>query len=112
MSTSAHDDHTPTQPDDTRQALLKKVLWDAHDMAEFLGLSVHCIRRVVHAPPVGFPTALFLGGKWIWRSVEVQRWAEGEYIQPYTPPPPAAPPSLTMRGRGRPRRTIEVLANS
>lgn len=111
MSTSIQDEQTYNQSDE-RQALLKKVLWDVYDMAEFLGLSVHCIRRVVHAPPVGFPSALFLGGKWIWRAVEVQRWAEGEYIQPYTPPPSAAPQALTMRGRGRPRRTIEVLASS
>lgn len=109
MSTSVREE-TLSLPEN-RQALLKKILWDAYDMAEFLGLSVHSIRRVVHAPPVGFPTALFLGGKWIWRSVEVQRWAEGEYIQPYTPPV-AAPPALPLRGRGRPRRKVKVLASS
>lgn len=110
MSTSVRDE-THSLPEN-RQALLKKILWDAYDMAEFLGLSVHSIRRIVHAPPGGFPTALFLGGKWIWRSLEVQRWAEGEYIPPYTPPPAAAPAALTLRGRGRPRKTLEVLAGS
>lgn len=94
----------------------ERALWNVHEVANFLGISVHSMRRVALAPPVGFPSPLFMCGRWFWKIAEMRRWANGENFNQgvtssETPERSHQSsvqqgPNKTNRGRGRPRNRL------